>query len=195
MVIKAEYEIDPKGEFDRALRKAQKKVKDLTVPLTLISREWFKANRSQFDKGRKGPGKYKDLSEKPFRAFWTNNRGYAALYKGTKDYKEEHLGFVYPILRASGKLADSMTDPKNSDAISLVINKKSLLLGTKVKSKKGVSYPSFLHFGTRRMPARPVVLFGVEQVATSHQGKRQKLWIKTLAHYVEGVTRKAGVAR
>ena len=172
-----EVKVDPDKRFNDALRRAQNKVGDLTLPLNLITKSWFKGNRSIFDLGRKGPGKYIDLSPK---------------YKARK---KKILGSPYPILvgftkskRRSGKLARSMTNPTNPDSIANIINKKSLILGTKAKTQKGHLYPASLHYGTRFMPARPFVLLGSEQVAPSPVNRRKELWIKIIKDYVLSVS-------
>lgn len=172
----AKYTVDPDKKFNKAIDKAIRSLNDLTVPFTLMTKEWFKGNRSIFDEGRKGPGKYKDLSS------------------GYKAAKIKAIGSPYPILRGflkpkgsparkSGKLADSMIEPTNPDAISIIVNKKILILGTKVKGKGGVPYPSFLHFGTSKMPARPFVLLGGEQVATGQINQRREVWIDLLTDW------------
>jgi hypothetical protein len=180
----AEYKFDPDGKLEKALDETFKKTKDLTLPYTLMTREWFKANRTIFDLGRKSRGKYAELSPK---------------YKKTK---ERYLGSAYPILsgffkekgrpaRRSHKLAKSMTDPRNPDSVAKIINKAILILGTKVKSKKNHLYPASLHYGTKKMPARPVVLSGAEQVAPDRVLKRNKLWIKMLKKYIFQISKYA----
>ena len=51
-------QVDPSGEFKKALTRAQKKVSDLTIPLTLISQSWYKTNMALFAFSNKGPFKY-----------------------------------------------------------------------------------------------------------------------------------------
>ena len=176
----ANYDVDPKNELDKAVNLAFKKVGDLTIPLIEMGRSWFKSNKSIFPASRVGPGKYVDLTPK------------------YKKQKTKAIGSAYPILQGfvksgdsfikSGKLAKSMTDPSNPDAISLIVNKKTLVLGTKVTSKKGHSYPASLNFGTNKMVARPFMLLGGEQVATSAVNARRKAWIASLADYVKQVS-------
>ena len=166
----AQYIIDPSKKFNLKLGKATKKISDLTIPFKLITREWYKGNRSIFDLGRKSRGKYEDL--KP----------------ATKKMKERIFGTIYPILVASGDLAKSMTDPSDSDSVATIVNKKTLLLGTKIKSEKGAPYAFFLHFGTKRMVARPLILFGSEKVAPKGINKRVKNWKKMLRKYIRDVS-------
>lgn len=171
------YEVDPKQKFEKAIKKSLKQLNDLTIPYNLMARSWFKSNVSIFDEGRKSKGKYEDLSPK------------------YKSRKARLLGSPYPILRGfvkekgsparkSGKLADSMTNPSHKDAVNLIVNKKILVLGTKVLSKKGAPYARFLHFGTNKMSARPLALIGGEQVATRQVNERRENWIKLLNDFV-----------
>lgn len=185
MVIKFKVEVDPDNKLEKTIKFAVSEVADLTIPFKLMTREWFKSNRSIFDKGRKGPGKYRDLSPK------------------YKKRKTKALGSPYPILRGfvkpkgqparpSGKLADSMTKPKDSGAVSKIINKQSLILGTKVTGKDGEPYPNHLHFGTKKMPSRPFVLLGGEQVAPDRVNKRRELWVNMIQDFVNQKTGKIG---
>lgn len=162
------FQVDEKLKFNKAVIKARKKLDNLSVPLKLISRSWFKGNRSQFDLGRKGPGKYIDFK-----------------YEDVKEQKEREVGFVYPILVRSGKLMRSMTDASNPDSVNKIVNKRVLILGTKVTGKNNAPYPFFLNFGTKfTAGARPVVLLGSEQVATQDQSRRMKTWVHTLEDFV-----------
>lgn len=171
------WNVDPDKKFEKALGKSFKQLGDLTKPYKLMGREWFKANRSIFDEGRKSRGKYDDLSPKYKKA------------------KERAIGSAYPILRGfvkekgvparkSGKLAKSMIEPENKDAINVIVNKKILVLGTKVTDKDGSPYPSFLNFGTNKMPPRPFMLLGGEQVAPKRINVRRDIWINMLQDFV-----------
>jgi phage gpG-like protein len=147
--------------FDRDLQKAIRQtindVGDLTIPFGLIAQSWFKTNRAI--SSLKSPGKYKDLSE---------------AYKPTKKKK---WGYLYPILGASGKMLSSITLP-GPDSINMVINKTTLVLGSKV------SYGKYHQYGTNRMPARPWILLGPEQVAPPEINRRKDAWIKVLQDFV-----------
>ncbi len=179
MAKKKKYEIDPSGKFAKAIKKATKDVSDLRIPFGLMTREWYKANRSIFE--LKGPGKYEDLRPR------------------TKTEKIRLFGKVYPILEASDALKLSMTVPGNTGSVANIINKTILVLGTKVKSQDGEDYPSHLHFGFqprrrgkkvgKKVKARPFVLLGGEQVATPRINLRRKLWIEMLEQYVLDVSK------
>lgn len=153
--------IDPDGEFRKALAAASRECEDLTIPLTEITREWFQGNRAIYR--LKTPGKYADLS---------------ANYK---KQKQRRHGFVYPILRASGKLERSIIDPKDAKAIANIVNKKTLYLGSKVK------YAEYLQTGTSRMPSRPYVLIGAEQSGPPEFNRRFEIFGNIFKEYVRQV--------
>lgn len=154
-------------KLQAALKKAGAKVSDLSTPFKLITESWYRSNRAIFN--LKGPGKYADL--KP----------------DYKKAKQREYGFVYPILKATGRLERSMVDPSGSEGVRQVINKKALFLGTKVP------YAGFLQQGTRRMKARPVVLIGSEQVSPPGLNRRLEAWIAIIEDYVEQVHKKEGL--
>ncbi len=155
--------------FDRdiqaVIQKAREEINDLTIPFKLIAQSWFKTNRALLD--LKSPGKYEDLSPK---------------YKIQKVRK---WGFVYPILKASGRLLGSITTP-GAESINLVINKRTLLLGSTVP------YGIYHQLGTKNMPARPWILVGTEQTAPAELNRRKDAWILLINDYVRQVIQKRG---
>lgn len=144
-------------EFQKAVDQTLKNVSDLTIPFNLITQSWFKSNRSIFTLG--GPGKYADLSP------------------GYKRVKQAEWGFTYPILKAKGDLMDSVTKPGDTNSIAQILNKKTLVLGSKDPKAE------FHQLGTNRMPARPFVLLGLEQVAPPEVNRRREAWIKVLSDF------------
>ena len=64
--------------------------------------------------------------------------------------------------------------------MAIVVNKKNLLLGTKVP------YAGFLQFGTKNMPARPYLVVGTESgtwAKSEHIQRRKKAWMAILEKY------------
>lgn len=163
--------IDPKGEFFKAIKKAQKEVGDLRTPFKEITASWYRGNKSIFT--LKGPGKYKPLSEK------------------YKKQKIKDVGFAYPALERSGHLKRSLTVPGHENSIVNIINKSILVLGTNVTTKDGKPYAIFNHKGSKKigLPARPVVLLGVEQVSNPIINKRVELWTRVIQEYVQEKSR------
>ncbi len=152
-------------DLQAAVKDAQEKVSDLRVPFTLITQSWFKSNRAIFS--LTGPGKYVDLTEK---------------YKVVKERKWK---FVYPILKASGRLSESITKPGHPDSVRYIFNKLTLVLGSKVP------YGGAHQTGTNRLPARPWILMGGEQTAPDEINNRKFAWIKMISDYVNDVTQKS----
>lgn len=190
--MKLTYDVDSDKKFNKAVQRAYNKVGDLTIPYTLMTKSWFKANKSIFPITRKSPGKYEDYKKTKGGQYY-------------KNLKKRLLGSPYPMLVGfnrigkdkgvrSGILAESLTNPQSANAFTQIVNKKTLVLGTKVR-KNGHSYPASLHFGTRFMDARPFMLVGGEQVATPQINQRRKNWIKTILNYVEQVSKGFGVKR
>lgn len=160
------FTVDPGEKFSQAIQDALSQVDDLTLPYTLIAKSWFQSNKALFT--LKSPGKFVDLSEK------------------YKKNKQKAVGFIYPILKRSGALELSITDPTDTNSINLIINKQTLLLGTKI------FYAPTHQFGSVKsnVPARPFLLIGAEQTGPEEFNKREAAWIAIIASYVAQVSAK-----
>lgn len=156
MVVK--FQVDPDKAFQKEIEATLREVDDLTVPYTLMIQSWFKSNRAIFS--LKGPGKYTDISQ------------------AYKTRKQKEVGFVYPILKRSGALAESITNPSDSNSIAKIINKRTLILGS------SIFYGPFHQYGTKHMPARPWVLLGAEQTAPEEINQRREAWMAILRNWV-----------
>ena len=177
MVKKGEFvdfRVDPTGSFKKALKDAGKKSSDLRVPFKLITMSFYRTNKVLFTLKSKGP--FDDLSD---------------------NYQEEKAakyGFIYPILKASGALEKSITNPTDPNTVASVLNKTTLILGTKLTSKKkGAPYPAFLQFGTKFMPARPYLVVGTEKGRWAQSKtirRRKQRWMEVLQKYCADSLRK-----
>ncbi len=166
------YEVDPDGKFKAAIQKAAAAVDDLTIPFIEITKSWYQGNKSIFS--LKGPGKYTDYK--------VGKSGVSAY----KKKKETKLGSAYPMLRGfTRNLERSLTQP-GGQAINQIINKKSLILGTKV------FYAPYLQLGTKRMVPRPFMFIGGEQQAPGALNTRRDIWIEQIMDYVRQVTGNVG---
>lgn len=163
-----QFQVDPGKVLQTAIERALQEVKDLSVPFTLITRDWFQSNKAIFT--LQGPGKYVDLSER------------------YKKQKQKAVGFIYPILKRSGLLADSITLPGDKNSINLIINGVTLVLGTSVK------YAPYHQFGTKYLPVRPVIFTSGEGSVggDNDQFNRSGAWAKILMDYVLQVSSKVG---
>lgn len=126
MVGFVSYNIENDKQFKSNLDKAIKSVGDIRFALGEISRDIYKNTRKNFTLA--GDGKYPPLSS------------------SYKEYKNKVKPNA-PILVFSGNLRDSVTKPRDEQAIRQIGN-KSLVQGT------SVPYARFVQEGTRKMPAR-----------------------------------------
>lgn len=152
------YYVENLARFQKAMDRAKAQVADLTIPLTLIAKDFRKSQKSIFQ--LKGPGGFPDLS----RAY--------------KKEKLKAVGFVYPILVRSGQLRDSTTEAGHPMGVAQIVNKNTLLIGTKVpyakKHQDGIGVPQrqFLFIGPESSNAR------------SEQQGRLERWNNILNAYV-----------
>lgn len=158
--ISIEVRLENEARFIAAVERAKRATEDLTLPLTLIAKDFYKSERAIFS--LKGPGQYEDLKQK------------------TKVFKQRRYGRVYPILFAGGNLKDSVLNPTDPNAVNQIVNRTSLILGTRVP------YGKYLQSGTSRMPSRPFLFIGPEapRYATDEMKGRPERWMNILNSYV-----------
>lgn len=157
----ASYEVDNDNKFKNALVRAKMVTNDLTIPLTLIAKDFYKSQKAIFLLN--GPGQYPDLAE------------------STKEQKARQGFSVYPILKRTGRLADSTTNPSHPDAINQIINKRTLILGTTVEY--GIYHQS--DKPRSKIPLRKFLFIGPESsFANSDQQGRVGRWMNILNSYV-----------
>ncbi len=172
MKVSAKYDRVSYTRFIDALKEASQKVDNLRVPLQEIGDRFLESRKFIFDRSRRGPGQYRDLTS------------------GYKRDKEEDVGFVYPVLFRTGRLAVSVTR-SGGENIKQVGN-KTLLIGSSVPY--GVK-----HQEGRGVPKRPFLFWGPEAPAFATGKmtlKLSKSIASTLFIYIEremGKTMKASV--
>ncbi len=156
------YSVDNDKKFRNYLAKVGAKVSDLTIPLTLISKDFYKSQKAIFM--LKSAGQYPDLSP------------------NYKKRKQKKWGFVYPILKASGALEASTTDPTDSQAINEIVNRNELIIGTRVPY--GVYHQS--DSPRSKLPLRKFLFIGPEagRFAMSEQTGRLQRWIGILEGFM-----------
>lgn len=165
-------EVDPQERLAQSIKKASAEVSNLTIPLRLIAQSWFKSNEAIFQ--LKGPGKYEPFQGKK------DASGLTAYQRK----KREERGFDYPLLLAEGAIKRSITNPQDSQSVNSIVNKIALLLGTQVPH--AIFHQSKLP--RNKLPRRPVVLFGNEQVAPGALSRRIEIWEKIIYDYVAQVS-------
>jgi phage gpG-like protein len=126
-------EIEIKGfeSLNDAIKRLRRGVKDLRPLFEQFSQDFYKQEKKVFN--LKSRGKYKNLS------------------KEYRKIKKKKYGFIYPILFAEGRLAASLLDRGNAEAVNY-INETSFIIGT------SVPYAVYHHSDKPRnkMPYRPL---------------------------------------
>jgi len=155
------YSIENDKAFKAALKRASDTVQDLRIPFGLILSDFYKSQAAIFK--LKSAGQYPAMSER---------------YRVTKIKK---VGFDYPLLVRTGRLANSLLGPTNPGSISNV-QKLSMTWGTSVEY--GIYHQS--DRARRKIPLRKFLFIGPEakEVATSDQMGRLERWNNILNDYV-----------
>jgi hypothetical protein len=116
----------------------------------------------------------------------------------TLDSSQDLCNFVEILLEAGlllptdwqGKLEESLIDGSSPGSINVIVNKNTLILGTRVTTKGGDPYPIYLQMGTKHMPPRPFVLIGAEQSGPPQFNRRIPAFLAIIANYIEQIALK-----
>ena len=175
------YIVDNDRRFRDAIKRAQETVGDLRVPFTLILADFYRSEQAIFK--LKSKGQYPDFTEKG-KEVGTASR-YAKL-------KQKEVGFAYPLLVRSGKLAASLLSAGTPDSIAYV-SPTSLLIGTKVQY--GIYHQS--DDARKKIPLRKFLFIGPEasQFATSDMQGRPERWLNIMNDFVLKQIRLQGFAK
>ena len=156
------YIVENDKAFLAGINRLQKATDDFSIPFNLIRNDFHRSNKIIFS--LKGPGLYPDLAE------------------STKIQKEKLLGTPYPILDRTGRLAASLLNPNDSEAVSEV-GKQTLLLGT------DVPYAIYHQSDEPRskLPQRKVVFIDggpAEKSKASKVAGRRERWLNIINSYI-----------
>jgi phage gpG-like protein len=171
------YTVDNDHRFREALKRASEVGQDLRVPFGLILKDFYKSEQSIFK--LQGPGKYP-----AFKGERNPNTGLTQ-YQAAKIKK---VGFDYPLLVRTGRLAASLLGPNNSGSVSKITN-LSLVFGTSVPY--GIYHQS--DEARSKIPLRKFLFIGPEapRFATSEQMGRLERWLGYMGDYVTSQMKKA----
>jgi phage gpG-like protein len=162
------YAVENDLAFRKTLKDAAKAVDDLTLPLNLITKDFYKSQKAIFK--LKGPGEYPDLSPK------------------YKKQKQKKVGFTYPILKLTGRLEGSTTNPTHPEAINRIIRNRVLEIGTKVPY---AGYHQQDERPGQKIPMRKVLFIGPESKKGAKgdpvKGRLER-WLGIIETYVNEVT-------
>lgn len=158
------YSVANDAAFRAALARARASVSDLRIPFALIARDFYRSQQAIFK--LKTAGKYPDFKKGTRDEKGGVNSRYAKA-------KLKAVGFQYPLLVRSGKLARSFGGPGAPSNITQ-IEKLSLTMGTTVE------YGAYHQSDEDRevIPLRKFLFIGPEaqKFATSDQMGRLERW-------------------
>jgi len=166
-----QYDFENRKEFQQILKNAASQISDLSFPMGEISRDFYISERAIFK--LQSPGGFPDFK---------NER--------SKKQKLSEVGFLYPLLKRSGKLEKSITEEGSPGNITKITSRDATV-GT------NISYAKFHQNGTRLMSARRFVFIGPESRAFSQKdrqkgGGRLTRWSNIIENYVQVVLKNQG---
>lgn len=168
------YSVSNDAAFKAALARASASVSDLRIPFALIARDFYRSQQAIFKLS--GPGQYPDFK----------NGGSQSRYAKAK---LKAVGFQYPLLVRSGRLAASFGGPGAPLNVTK-IEKLSLTMGTDVE------YGSYHQSDAPRskIPLRKFLFIGPEakRFATSDQMGRLERWNNILNDHVLKAMKSSG---
>lgn len=176
------YIVDNDEVFKRQLERLGELTSDFRIPFYLIANDFYKSNRKLFTLQSKGL--YQDLAPAQ------GEDGNPTTKTDYKKRKQREVGFVYPILVKSGRLANSLLD-RNAPGADFFIDETSLIMGTTV------SYAKYHQSDAprSRIPQRKVVFIdgGPAEKArdASIAGRRERWGSIIFDHIQQLITREA----
>lgn len=160
------YIIENDRRFKDALERARAACDDLRIPFSLILNDFYRSEQAIFK--LQGPGQYPDFK----------NGGPESRYA---KLKMKQVGFKYPLLFKTGKLAASLLGPKNEGSIATV-RPLEMFFGT------AVPYAIYHQSDEPRakIPLRKFLFIGPEapQFANSDQTGRPERWLNIMNDFV-----------
>jgi hypothetical protein len=155
------YSVDNDKAFRNAISEAAKQVGNLSIPFKIIAADFYRSQKAIWQ--LKSPGMYPDLAE------------------STKRDRIRRKQPIYPILFRTGFLRNSLTNPKDPDAIYRV-TKTSLTIGT------AIPYAIYHQSDSprKKLPLRKFLFIGSEapRFANNDQKGRPQRWLGILKDYV-----------
>lgn len=152
-----------KSALAAKIKAARRKVRDLRTPLNEIADDYWMTQANIFSLRDAGP--YPDL--KP----------------GYKLIKQSAVGFVYPILKRTGQMAEAFN--RGGEGNITKITPQTITLGI---DRKKVPYWEYHQLGTSKMPRRQSLFIGDENAQVrgfSFVRGRTDRWIRILDKYVK----------
>jgi len=172
------YILENDKDFQAALDRLAATCTDFRIPFGLISKEFYKSNQKMFK--LKSQGLYPDLGGfNPSRIVGANGE---TGRDRAKRLKKREVGFVYPLLVRTGRLASSLVNSSDPETVNIV-TKSSLVLGT------DVPYAIYHQSDKPRriIPQRKVVFIDGGPLETSRGAStsgRRETWLNIINDYI-----------
>ncbi len=188
------YVVDNDRRFRGALKRAAEVSQDLRVPFGLILKDFYRSEQAIFK--LKGPGLYPPFKHSVMvsslggkgnelgRKRTTSTSSMSPYQKA----KIKAVGFDYPLLVRTGRLANSLLGPNNPGSVSSITH-LSLTFGTSVPY--GIYHQS--DEPRSKIPLRKFLFVGPEapSFATSDQMGRLERWVGYIQDFIGREVRKA----
>lgn len=180
------YEISNDKAFEAKLKEAGKIVSDLRIPLSQIAFDFYKSQKAIFN--LKGPGQYPDFKGLKVKSTWKRPGNPAARTRdgnltAYQNAKKKRFGFVYPLLKATGDLSDSVLGPSNKGSI-YILKDRSITIGSSIEY--GQYHQQDLRPG-KKIPMRKFLFIGPESspVPDKTRGRLDR-WVKIMDRFIAG---------
>jgi hypothetical protein len=184
------YIVSNDKDIVAALSRLEKTVSDFRIPFGMMANEFYKTNKKIFQ--LKSKGLYRDFGGfDPLREVGFFNGKPETARSKAKRLKKAQVGFVYPLLFRTGRLASSLLNRSDPEAV-YKLDKKNLILGT------GVPYALYHQTGTPKLPQRKVVFIDggpYEQSRGANISGRRETWLNIINQYIVDTINEEGFAK
>lgn len=169
--------------FKRGLKRLADTVDDFRIPFGLIGRHWYRGNKKIFGLASRGLypgfGGFNPTEKIQFLGKPTTRREAAEVTKS------EEVGFIFPLLKRSGKLEASLSSRSAKGAVFFA-GKHDLLMGT------SIPYAIFHQSDEDRftLPQRKVIFISggpAEKAKDSFVSGRREAWLNIMNDHINQI--------
>ncbi len=167
-----QIQLDPDQSFAKAMEQALQVTDDLGAPFAEIAADFYRGQKAIWKQS--SAGVYEDLAD------------------STKKSKLKKYGFLYPILKASGKLEQAASIAGAEGNIT-DIGKKELVMAI---NESSVPYSIFHQEGTGKIPRRPFFFLGqddADEFGDADQQGRIERWVGIIDSYLKKSLKESGM--
>ncbi len=171
------FDIEMDKAFAAGLKRAQDQVEDLRPALKSIAADFYRSQKSIFMLS--SAGGYPDFKVSPITT--KSGRTYTPSESPYKARKKKMYGFEYPLIKATGRIEESVTSPTGAGAV-FRMSKQDMEIGS------NVPYLGYHQSDEPRgkMPLRKVLFIAPESRTANNPDLQGRLprWLNILNTYV-----------